>query len=96
MPGDEAPEDGFDSPKILALASSYRRFFSSLSCFCFARISSGLIGTSLFASLSSSNERLDIPAVASRLAMLGFRLSTLTCGLNGVVRGTPEFEPASM
>jgi hypothetical protein len=77
-PGDDVPDDGFDSPKILALASSYRRCFSSLSRFCFARISSGLNGTSFLGSLSSSSESPDMPAAAPRLAMTGFRLSTLT------------------
>lgn len=88
-PGDEAPDDGADSPKILALASSYRRCFSSRSRFCRARICSGVGCGSLGASSSSSStESWAMPVTGSRLATTGLRLRTLTCGLKAEVRGT--------
>lgn len=98
-PGDDAPEDCADSPKILARASAYRLCFSSRSRFCLARSSSGVCSASPEAASSSSSgwpsERVAmLPAAELEplLATIGLRLRTFTCGLRSVVtEGTRSF-----
>jgi hypothetical protein len=79
---------------ILALASSYRRCFSS-SSFCWRILISSGVGWCLLAfgssSSSSSSVNRSKPVTGSRLVMVfgvGLRLSSFMAGLKPVARGT--------